>query len=522
MLTEYELNNFKPFGKPAVIPIKPITLIFGANSSGKSSIIQSLLMLKQTLDESGNSDVALLPKGKLVDLGNYREFIHCHDISKLFSFKMMFSINQLYDIIKNVDHIYNISDLLDKILKLGNVKYEDFFNKLGLSISFYLEKEPYDIKVQKVEIFMGNNRSPIYTYDKDKETEIYLFTPDFKNSYWKYYLDIYKNIDPEFINGILERSVSSPFPDEDDNDKSREEESIEEDYSNNELMDDIDDNADNDETEDDSDNIYIKAYSDFQFGGFDKLKNFLPDLRDEITPNMDPLLPLITYCLVAITKFFFDKIIYVPPLRDTPKRYYTYGEQVITDLLLKNDDLLQQVNSEIARLGIDYKIKIFPISSSNSDINDIYTIRLDSNGIDVSFKDVGFGVGQILPVIVTCMSSRNQNLIIEQPELHLHPALQAELGDMFIRSALGSQKNNFIIETHSEHLILRILRRIRETTEGKLPENMIPIKPEQVSVIYVQNDVNSAEAIYVPIAENGKFRVPWPKGFFRERAKELF
>jgi len=52
MLTEYQFSNFKAFSSPAAIPIKPITLIFGANSSGKSSIFQSLLMLKQTLGQS--------------------------------------------------------------------------------------------------------------------------------------------------------------------------------------------------------------------------------------------------------------------------------------------------------------------------------------------------------------------------------------------------------------------------------------------------------------------------------------
>src|SRR5258706_5081161 len=90
MLREYQLENFKAFAGPETMPIRPITLIYGPNSSGKSSILQSLLMLKQTLEEA-DSSTSLLPKGKLVDLGNYREFIHRHDVSRSFSFKVLFN-----------------------------------------------------------------------------------------------------------------------------------------------------------------------------------------------------------------------------------------------------------------------------------------------------------------------------------------------------------------------------------------------------------------------------------------------
>src|SRR6266705_2806581 len=89
MLREYQLTNFKAFAGPETIPIRPITLIYGPNSSGKSSILQSLLLLKQTLEEA-DSSTPLLPKGKLVDLGDYTEFIHRHDVEKQFSFKATF------------------------------------------------------------------------------------------------------------------------------------------------------------------------------------------------------------------------------------------------------------------------------------------------------------------------------------------------------------------------------------------------------------------------------------------------
>jgi hypothetical protein len=143
-------------------------------------------------------------------------------------------------------------------------------------------------------------------------------------------------------------------------------------------------------------------------------------------------------------------------------------------------------------------------------------------GTAVSHRDVGIGVSQVLPVLVSAYASDGMLVAIEQPEIHLHPALQAELGDVFLESALREQRNAFLIETHSEHLILRMLRRIRETTDGELPGGFPRVRPEDVSVLYVQPGRQGAEVIHIPVTEEGEFERPWPEGFFAERARELF
>jgi hypothetical protein len=157
-------------------------------------------------------------------------------------------------------------------------------------------------------------------------------------------------------------------------------------------------------------------------------------------------------------------------------------------------------------------------------------LRHKQTKTEVSLQEVGVGISQVLPVILNAFGERNKLIAIEQPEIHIHPALQAELGDVFIESALGENKNTFLLETHSEHLILRIMRRIRETSEGEINDwpdalrEACPngIRPEDVAVLYVQPGEDGAEVIELPVDANGEFTCDWPGGFFEERMKELF
>jgi len=117
---------------------------------------------------------------------------------------------------------------------------------------------------------------------------------------------------------------------------------------------------------------------------------------------------------------------------------------------------IDSINEKLNLLDIGYELKQIKFSSDAVDIQDEFQIRLydKKNGVHVKLSDVGVGVSQVLPIIVQSSISGNGILLIEQPELHLHPALQANLADVFIHSG-----GHVLIETHSEHLILRILRR---------------------------------------------------------------
>lgn len=151
----------------------------------------------------------------------------------------------------------------------------------------------------------------------------------------------------------------------------------------------------------------------------------------------------------------------------------------------------------------------------------VYLRDVERN-VDLPPHSVGVGISQVVPVIAAVLDGGAQVVYIEQPELHLHPALQAKLGELFICRPADQPARAFLIETHSEHLILRLLRRIRETTEGELPPGHVGLKKEQVSVVCIEKEDGGVRAFPLRIDDTGEFIDRWPKGFFEERAEELF
>ena len=144
-----------------------------------------------------------------------------------------------------------------------------------------------------------------------------------------------------------------------------------------------------------------------------------------------------------------------------------------------------------------------------------------AGSVEVTPHDMGVGISQMLPVVVMALSHGSGLTAIEQPELHVHPALQVRLGDLFI-SQIIDKTGVFLLETHSEHIMLRLLRRIRETSEDELSETAPPLRPCQVQVLYVDHDQGATTVTPLRIDETGEFIDRWPKGFFDERAEELF
>lgn len=197
-------------------------------------------------------------------------------------------------------------------------------------------------------------------------------------------------------------------------------------------------------------------------------------------------------------------------------------------------DLVKNVNNSLTndlfvergyRVGFDHRLLVKGEEGPDGLL--IRLLLLDSEGRRFNFTEVGSGLGYILPVLVAIWQNPDLpkvglQLLIQQPELHLHPALQANLGDIFIDAVNRSGRDRIIVETHSEHLLLRILKRIRQTTAGTQPPEY-NIRPEQISVLYfVPSSDGSTKVQRLRISPDGDFIDKWPNGFFSERDKDLF
>ncbi len=153
----------------------------------------------------------------------------------------------------------------------------------------------------------------------------------------------------------------------------------------------------------------------------------------------------------------------------------------------------------------------------------------DAEGREFSFSEVGSGLGYVLPVILSAIDSSFSLVMSQQPELHLHPGLQSELGDVFIEASKGIEgahrrapQKLLVLETHSEQLLLRILRRIRDSNSNRVSGgSLLSHKEVAISFFDIKSD-GSTKVTHIPIAANGEFGRRWPRGFFTEREKDLF
>jgi hypothetical protein len=144
---------------------------------------------------------------------------------------------------------------------------------------------------------------------------------------------------------------------------------------------------------------------------------------------------------------------------------------------------------------------------------------VDEQQRPLDFDQVGSGVSYTLPILAALWDQHRA--WIEQPELHLHPAAQCEIGDAIVRAF---NRGRFaVIESHSEHILLRILRRIRQTSAGKIDDKELACQPEAVVVLYFAPQVDGSTQIHrLRVTRGGDFMDQWPNGFFEERSRELF
>lgn len=552
MITEYSLTNFKAFAGEQRVKLKPITLVYGQNSSGKSSLLQSLLLLKQTIESSENPETLLLPKGNLVDLGGYREFINGHDARKPFVFEVRLPVPK--------DQQF-LPGLILKTLDSFGATF------LGLRVEMVHDEESAAAKLGGLALFIGDEKEPVMLFKSERKQSMQRYPRRFAftaapsgasvaesglrlsslNSQHPFFSALWEvaraTLQPEVIKELqkrrefltkrLEKLRPPELVDIEDDAKRPVEKRMERELKMIETA-----------LEKMKGYSLKEAVTDIEKSiakTFLLCRNYLPValVRDEgydprglfgqmeYGPGMGyelASIPGLVVFAASLLQSSLENTIYIGPLRDYPERHYIFSgnltEQVgksgkmVPDVLFKRRDLLEQVNQQLEIFGLGYELKVSSVNDRDSDLQDVFALRLfdKRTKVHASILDVGFGISQVLPIVVQSMLSKKKTLIIEQPEIHLHPRLQADLGTLIATCTKEPFGNQFIIETHSQHLILRLQKLVRQ---GKL-------SPEDVSVIYVDRSGEGSQCVELRLDKDGDFIDQWPQGFFEEGYNEIF
>lgn len=276
---------------------------------------------------------------------------------------------------------------------------------------------------------------------------------------------------------------------------------------------------------------YVEYSEKIIIGEFFKQKKGLPNLRmynfipQVFRYNFSENTFILNLFLESLIKEV-QKIEYLGPFRAHPERTYLFSGESPSSIGKHGESAVYILVEDYYYRG-KKKINIVNKVSNwfrKSEIADkIYIKRLTEKHFEMiishlhskekeNLADVGFGCSQVLPILVAGYNLKPNNImLVEQPEIHLHPKAQAELGTFFKDVALNNIQ--LFIETHSEHLLLRVQAHV---ASGDL-------KPEDVKVYYVYSNKDKGgkkDVVELPLTDEGYFSKEWPEGFFPERLEE--
>ena len=213
----------------------------------------------------------------------------------------------------------------------------------------------------------------------------------------------------------------------------------------------------------------------------------------------------------------FSDLTYVGPLRERPRRYYSIsgempisvgsrGEHMANLVRRRLPEMKDNLNDWIRRFEFGYALEV---DSLSDEFFSLSFVGADTS-IRTNIADAGFGASQVLPLIVQALAARKNSLTIaEQPEIHLNPRLQYLLADLLVEMA--NTDHRVIVETHSEHLLLRLRRLV---ADGK-------IKHDNVAIYFVEKIDGVSKVRQIDLKANGHIpHETWPKGFFEESLGE--
>ena len=530
-LSEYSLGNFKAFGDVQKIGLKPITLLYGKNSSGKSSIIHSLLFLHELLQTNEFKDIHKTTLGEdFVDLGGFTNFAHGKPdfpaIDGRFGPTLSFSFSVTDPSIEN---------------------FPDWDVEFRIAAS----REHGSLKIVLDELNLSNDGQDVLSVKSPKKNDDSILYPLVfeKDSDWfSQNSSEIEDLD-QFLDGFMLKHTAQNAS-----------------FLNFQILT-PDDYQIFCTTPDDADQFETSIDT------WDIIKNKASKLIESVFGKVDEVLSGIKYLGGLRTmphKAFFDGgsskhdnplsggISYWEKIRDDDHTFNKVNEWL---KLLFELESSEELDEESKKLG-KYQIIRQKILDQNSvekalgkveddqalleNLRDLFSeeanftdetdqldgvrdfvlnclekvsgvrsLRIRQNGaqsVDLTAGELGVGVGQVIPLLGAAAGLYDQTILIEQPEIHLHPKQQADLGQVFAQSAKDNN-NRFIIETHSIHILERLGKIIREVSNGDLHRG-ISIKTEDIGIYFVKPDGDGVTLLEIELGANGKTKLGWPDGFF--------
>ncbi|MBL8821334.1 MAG: DUF3696 domain-containing protein [Planctomycetia bacterium] len=534
LLKAVELENFKGIGERVRLELKPITLLFGGNSAGKSTILHALHYAREILERHNLNPDRTIAGGKYVDLGGFLNMVHQHD--PLREIKLGFELD-LHDSI--LPSYYNPGGSR-KVVDYEELGFADQIETAKISLSVARKQFRDEVRFLVIEYAVEINGQPLARIN----------TPTLRSGTFLYDINYHH---PIFANW----EIMSALADVVIRDHARlvEKHGI---YFDEIAL----------EGQHDSLPAWGQCLPLGTVASFDDLKDAKNDISESMISLLEDFNPIMSQLIVGPGEILLKCLQnsrYLGPIRETPSRNYSPPNFPAPDrwasglaawdmLSTGPGKYVQQVSdwmSQPERLNTGYRLErkqykkldlshplmislitgraFDEVENAKFDLQNIPTesqliIISETKEMELLPSDVGIGISQILPVIAAAMGEQHRLIMMEQPELHVHPRIQAALGDLFIETALGkeSRGHEYLIETHSEHLILRLLRRIRETNESTISDGVLRLTPDDVAVNYVEATPSGTVVRNLRIDEQGEFLDRWPQGFFEERAKELF
>lgn len=524
MLVSLGVKNFRSFRKKTDIKLKPITVFVGKNSCGKSSFLRLFPLFRQSTEAHTTGPVLWF--GRYVDFGDFNNVLFKDaeekEITFYFTIRLLTSSSHQFRIYNKIIGKNKLIDISVE-LTIGTDGQRTKYEKIKILyegfeiILLQLENQTliYEIidqnnKLHNFEIMSHrlekrnlSNILPLVVRidekdnEKYKENNLLTTSPEFYFSRDVHslscYMGIYKILKPYFSHNTREQSVLPYLID------------IDIDLINRESL-----------------YNYLTSVFKDQKRFIRNLEKNYSDIYEEISPLL--LLANLNLLLYGIDKNLnntFSNIRYIAPIRAITERFYRFQDLQIDEMDHTGSNmamLLNSLSSKDKKLFGDWVKENFNFSVKVDESGSHYTINIiDENNIKYNISDMGFGYSQLLPIIMnlwlethkkeTKNKQQNNDLffVIEQPELHLHPAYQFQLAKLFSKIiAKASQSNiKIIVETHSQYFI----NALGESVEQK------QISKDDISIVVFNKKDKETEIQEAYFDEEGSLE-NWPIGFF--------